>query len=220
MNPPTLYYCPGHMSFAPHVVLYEIGKPFEAVHVAIKEGATQSAEFRRLNPKGKIPVLLADGHVITESAAIMYYLALRHPDSGLLPDDPLGVARAVEWTNWLSAVLASSVSQTLHPGRFSPDVATHPAVKDKGIANLLDAFTHIDGRLAEQEWALASGYSVVDPMLLIFFRWGHVLGLDMDRFPAWSAHVHRAGQRPAVQATLRAEGITIPLIVFSKGCNA
>lgn len=68
MTTHTLFYCPGHLSFAPHVILRELGEPFELALVSIKDGATQSAEFRQLNPKGKVPVLHTGDDVLTESS--------------------------------------------------------------------------------------------------------------------------------------------------------
>jgi len=209
MTPLTLFFCPGHLSFAPHVILNEIGAAFEPVHVSIKDGATQSAEFKRINPKGKVPVLAADGEIVTESAAIMYYLALRHPDRRLVPDTPLGMSRTIEWTNWLAGILASAVGQNTHPARYSAEDGAHAGIRDKGRENLLAAYAQINDKLAGRAWALDEGYSIVDPMLLIFFRWGNVLALDMRQFSHWCAHVRRMEQRPAVQATLATEGISI-----------
>jgi glutathione S-transferase len=209
MSMKTLYYCPGHLSFAPHVILNEIGEPFETVSVSIKSGATQSDTFRRLNPKGKVPVLDTGSQILTESSAIMCYLALLAPERALLPPSPLGIARAIEWTNWLCTVLASVISQTFHPQRFSDDADSLPGIKKRGLANVWETFSRIDDMLNTREWALEEAYSIVDPMLLIFYRWGNLLHLNMRRLSYWSAHTNRMEQRPAVQATLKAEGISI-----------
>ncbi|NIE57323.1 MULTISPECIES: glutathione S-transferase N-terminal domain-containing protein [unclassified Burkholderia] len=204
-----LYYCPGHMSFAPHVVLRELGVPFEAIQVSIKEGETQSTEFRRINPKGKIPVLDTGTEILTESSAIMYYLALAHPECKLVPATPMGASRAIEWTNWLSTILAGPISQHIRPERFTDEEAGRPGVKDKGTENILAAYAAIDERLTGCEWALPDGYSIVDPALLIFFKWGNQLKLDMGQYGHWCAHAKRMEARPAVAATIRAENISI-----------
>lgn len=204
-----LYYCPGHMSFAPHVILSEIGKPFEAIEVSIKDGATQSAEFKRINPKGKIPVLDTGSEILTESSAIMYYLALTHPECKLVPDSAIGVSRTIEWTNWLSAILAGPVGQQVRPDRFTNDVQAQQGIRDKGTENLLVAYGAINDKLEGREWALDEGYSIVDPMLLIFFKWGNQLKLDMRQFSHWYAHTRCIEQRPAVQSTIKVENISI-----------
>lgn len=203
------YFSPGAVSFAPHVILNEVGEPFESVSVSIKDGSTRSAEFLRLNPKGRVPVLDTGREVLTESAAIMYYLALAYPARRLIPSTPLGFARTVEWTNWLSTVHAWAVAQNLRPERFIDDVSAHPSIKRKGFENLGELYAQIDSKLQEAEWAVPDGYSIADANLLIFFKWGNVLGLDMRRYEHWCAHTRRMEQRPAVQAVLQAEQSTV-----------
>ncbi|WP_133649044.1 glutathione S-transferase family protein [Paraburkholderia flava] len=204
-----LFYCPGHLSFAPHVILNELGASFELVHVSIRDGATQTAEFKRLNPKGKLPVLHTGPDVLTESSAILLYLALSRPERALLPDSPMGIARAVEWMNWLAAVLAGTVGPNFHPSRFTNDPNAHDSIRQKGRESILPVYTQIDDRLSHGDWALGEHYSIVDPMLLIFFKWGNMLKLNMQQFEHWSAHVERMLQRPAVQAALQTENISV-----------
>src|SRR5690349_4510715 len=96
-----LYYAPGACSMAPHIALEEIGEPFEAIAVSLRAGEHQSAEYLAVNPKGLVPALAVDGErprrVLTEVPAILIHLARRHPEAGLLPDDPWAEARCVEW---------------------------------------------------------------------------------------------------------------------------
>ncbi|RXV73374.1 glutathione S-transferase family protein [Burkholderia stabilis] len=209
MTTHTLFYCPGHLSFAPHVILRELGEPFELALVSIKDGATQSPEFRRLNPKGKVPVLHTGGDVLTESSAILLYLGMRFPEARLLPDTAMGVARAVEWMNWLASVLPGTVALNFHPSRFSDDAAAHDGIRAKGRAGILAAYAQIDERLAARDWALGEHYSIVDPMLLIFFKWGNMLKLDMRGFAHWAAHTERMLRRPAVATALSVEQISV-----------
>jgi glutathione S-transferase len=203
------YFSPGAVSFAPHVILNEVGEPFESAAISLKDGSTRSAEFLRLNPKGRVPVLDTGKEILTESAAIMYYLALSYPERRLIPPTPMGFARTVEWTNWLSTVHAWAVAQSLRPERFTDDTRAHAAVKKKGLENLDELYRQIDEKLASTEWAIPDGYSIADANLLIFFKWGNTLGLDMNRHAHWCAHTKRMEQRPAVQAVLKAEQSTV-----------
>src|ERR1700727_4115241 len=85
----TLYFAPGASSMAPHIALNEIGAPFEAVPMSFHQNDTRSADFLAVNPEGKVPTLLIDGRALTEVAGILYYLARRYPDAGLMPQgDP------------------------------------------------------------------------------------------------------------------------------------
>ena len=200
-----LYYCPGHLSFAPHVVLMELNEPFEAVHVSIKGGETQTSAFKTLNPKGRVPVLQNGPIVMTEAPAIMLYLAMLRPERRLIPSSPLGMARAIEWTNWLTASLAWAVGQNLRPERLTDEIAAHDGIRKKGFTNIVEIYEQIDRKLEGCEWALAEGYSIVDPALAIFFRWGNLMGVNMRQLRHWVGHTERIEQRPAVQAVLDIE---------------
>jgi glutathione S-transferase len=197
------------MSFAPHVILNELGDPFDLVHISIKDGGTQSVDFKYLNSKGKLPILHTGSEVLTESTAILLYLALSRPERNLLPDSPLGQARAVEWMNWLGAMLAGTIGLNFHPSRFTTDPQSHDGIREKGRESTLAAFQQVDDRLKGKAWALDEHYSVVDPMLLIFFKWGNTLKLNMRQFEHWHLQAERMLQRPAVQTALQTENISV-----------
>jgi glutathione S-transferase len=197
------------LSLAPHVILNEIGQPFETVLVSLKQGANRSEEFRRLNPKAKIPVLDTGTQIITEAAAILCYLGLSHPEMRLIPASPLEFARAIEWTNWLGVVLAAAIEPSVHPERFTDDFHGHGKIRAKGREHTVAAYAQIEEKLLAGDWALSEGYSVVDPMLMTFFKWGCLLKLPMQSFVRWTAHTRRMEARAAVRLTLAAEGISV-----------
>lgn len=218
-----LFYSNGACSMAPHIVLEEIGAPFELELVSsrsVREGAmTATEEWRAVNPKGRIPALLSvAGRIggapglLTEAPAIMIYLASRHPETGLLPADPAGLARCVEWMNWLSGnVHAMSYGQIWRAQRFSADEEGLEAVREQGRRNLLEQYAYIEQLLGDgRQWAIQEGYSIVDPYLLVFFRWGQRIGLPMRAdYPAWAAVIDRLLARPAVARVLAKEGVEI-----------
>lgn len=218
-----LFHSNGACSMAPHILLEEIGAPFELTLVSSRgerEGAdTATAEWRAINPKGRIPALLSvpgssggtDG-LLTEVPAIMIYLASSHPEAGLLPGDPAGLARCVEWMNWLSGnVHAMSYGQIWRVQRYSGDEPCFDSIRDQGRRNLIDQYAYIDRLLGDgRVWALPSGYSIVDPYLLVFFQWGQRIGLAMrSDYPAWAASTDRMLARPSVSRALANEGVEI-----------
>mgnify|MGYP001389590111 CR=1 FL=1 len=81
----TLYFAPGSSSMAPHIALHEIGCAFEAKPLSFAREDMRASEYLAINPEGKVPTLLIDGRPLTEVAAILFYLARRFPDAGLLP---------------------------------------------------------------------------------------------------------------------------------------
>ena len=219
----TLYYSPGACSLAPHIVLEEIGAPFGLELVAARgerEGpGTATEAWRAVNPKGRVPALTpvtgsAGGakELLTEAPAIMVYLAAAHPEAGLLPPDPAGLARCVEWLNWLSgSVHAMSCGQIWRAHRFSDDEAGLEAIRGKGLANLAEQYAYVERLLGDgREWAVGDNYGIADAYLLVFFHWGGRIGLDMrSRYPAWARLMDKVLARPAVRRALATEGVEV-----------
>ena len=205
-----LYYSPGACSLAVHIALEELGLPYETELVSTSDGSTRSEAHLARNPKGRVPVLELDGAVMTEAVAIMTYLAASHPDSVLGEVDPMRLSRAVEWMGWLSSgVHAGPVAQCWRTERFTDDPSAHGGVRDKGLETLRAAYDMVEGKLGDGKWALGGRYSVVDPTLLVYFRWGNRLGLAMPGlYPRWTGHTRAMLDRPAVRAVMIAEDVS------------
>ena len=217
----TLYFSPQSCSLAPHIVLEEIGAPYATELVTATDGLmTGTAAWRAVNPKARVPALsgvtgTAGGMqgLLTETHAILVYLARMNPTSGLLPTDAAGEARAIEWMNWLASnVHAMSFGQLWRPQRFVSDLALFPAVRARGMENLREQCAYIELLLSDgRDWAVPGGYSVVEPYLLVFYRWGWMFDLDMAAaHPAWAALSRRTLARPAVRRVFDMLGITVP----------
>ena len=177
------------------------------------DGSTQSPEYLGVNPKGRVPALAIDGQILTEAPAIMTYLALTNPDNGLLGNMPIDTARALEWMNWMSSgIHALAIAQNWRVERFSDDEKSFDGIRKKGMVNLRASFELVEGKLHNTpgRWAVADRYSIVDPYLLVFFRWGNRLGLDMkSAFPQWTKHAQAMLKRQAVLNALTDEDIDI-----------
>jgi glutathione S-transferase len=221
-----LYYSPGACSMAPHIVLEEIGEPYElelissAAAAGAREGRmTATPAWKAVNPKGRVPALSGvPGHIggatdlLSEAPAILFYLARTHPAALLLPSDPAAEARCLEWTNWLSGnVHAMSYGQIWRPLRFVADEKDFPAVKAKGEQALREQYAYIESLIADRrDWAVPGGYTIVDPYLLVFYQWGGRVGLDMrGAYPSWTSLTERIVARPAVQRVLAQEEVKI-----------
>jgi glutathione S-transferase len=207
---PTLYYSPGACSLAPHIVLEEIGLPFSLSLVSTADGGTRAPAHLRLNPKGRVPVLVSGDSVLTEAPAILVHLALSHPGAALLADSQEGLVRSLEWFNWLSgSVHAVAVRQVWRPETFTRDAA-YDSVIAKGKDNLTSAFGLIEERMKKSAWAVGDCYSIVDPYLLVFYRWGNRIGFDMRSLnETWTEHTLRVLERPAVARALSREEISV-----------
>jgi glutathione S-transferase len=205
---------------AAHIALEEIGAPYELKLISSRPGeanATATPEYRAINPKGRVPALLGvpgriggAENLLTELHAILVYLARTNTAAALLPEDPAAEARCIEWMNWLASnVHAMSYGQIWRPQRFVADEKDFPAVKAKGEQSVREQYAYIEGLLADgRDWAVPSGYTVVDAYLLVFYHWGRRIGLDMAAlYPAWTRITKRVAARPAVARVLAQERI-------------
>ncbi len=203
-----LYYSPGACSLAPHIALEESGEEFETQRVAIAEGDNSKPDYLAVNPLGFVPALEADGEVITENVAVLTYIAGRFPEARLLPfGQPLALARALTQMAFLSSSVHIAFAQVWRPHRFTPDESVHPQIVAGGRARILRYYAEIDERLAGSAWLAGDKMTLADPYVLVFFRWGNRIGIDMSAWPHWAAHSRRMLERPAVQRALAREGL-------------
>lgn len=207
----ALYYSPGACSLAPHIVLNETGEAFELRRFSTAERANHSPEYLAVNPKGRIPALLIDDFVLTETPAILAYLGRRFPGAGLYPAGPSqDEARCLELLAWSSNTVHVAFAQLFRPERFVPREADQPPVKESGRTNYERCLADIDARLQRADYAVGGRFGLVDAFWLVFYRWGLRAGYDMrERFPAYTACAERLCARPSVQRALTAEGISV-----------
>ncbi|MGL5838157.1 MAG: glutathione S-transferase family protein [Sphingorhabdus sp.] len=204
----TLYYSPGAVSFASHVVLNEMNVPFATKRVTLAKGEHLLPDYLAVNYRARVPALVVDGKVITESAGILTWLGQQcelFPPSGSIE-----AAVAGEWLAWIASVIHISFAQVWRASRYADDMSMHDAIRIKGLLALESQFAEVETRLSQSGFALEFGYSVVDPNLMVFYRFGNRVGFDMrGRYPRWTANVERLLGRNAVAKTVAEEGIEI-----------
>ncbi len=202
------WYAPGGCSLAPHILLHEIGAPFEAVQVSLANGAHLTDEFARINPKQRVPVLSLDGEVITEVPAIATAISNLSPEQTLMGRTPLDRARVYEWMNWLSGTLhGQGFGGFWRPQRFSDDPNVFESIRVKGRKTISECFDLIETRLSGQH-STGDAFSAVDPFLFVFYRWGNGIGIDMPEvYPKYTALAQALVQRKSASSALAAEGI-------------
>ena len=202
-----LYYAPGACSIGIHVLLEEIGKPYEAARVNFQEGQQYKPEFTSINPKSKVPTLQRDdGSVLTEYPAIALWLAASNPEAGLMPKGTDDLARAVEATDYCVATLhMQGFSRMFRPGNFSPDEVDHDKGKARGEEIFSKGLDLLDKALAGKEYVTGS-YSFADSAVFyVSFWWNGRLKKDLPANVA--AHYGRMKERPAVKRTFEQEGL-------------
>jgi glutathione S-transferase len=207
----TLHFSPGACSLAPHILLLETGLAFDKVLTNTADGTTKSAAFKAVNPKGRVPVLVVDGAVLTEVPAISGFIAAQRPDLALMGRDTMEQARVLEWFNWLCGTMhGQAVAGMFRPYRFTDEEVAWPGIKAKARETLNDGHAQIESRLAGREWACGDHFTAADPMLLFIYRMSNRLGFNLPvTRPIYSAWARRMENRGSVQDMLKSEGISL-----------
>jgi glutathione S-transferase len=198
-----LYLTPGACSLSPHIVLREGKFAFETEQVDLGTKKTKSgADYRAINPKGAVPALQLDnGQVLTEGSAIVQYLADLKPEAKLAP--AAGTFERVRLQEWLNYIASE-----IHKG-FSPLFNAKAPAEWKQIVkdNLAARFDFLTKSLASKPYLMGDNFTVADAYLYTILTWSKHTGVDLGKWPALAAFMDRVSGRPAVRATLEAEGL-------------
>jgi glutathione S-transferase len=195
----TLYFSPGACSLASHIGLEETGAAYEAKPILLAKGQQRTAEYQKINPRGKVPALDVDGKILVENTAILTYLARRFPEKKLMPSDPAEEARGIATMCWFSSVVHPSFQ------RFAEGEAAHPGVKENGRKSFWANLQEIDSMFQGNQWILGSQFTLVDGYALVFYGWGERGGFPMKELTAYTAWQERMMKRPTVKKTVDAE---------------
>lgn len=203
-----LFYSPGACSVGIHIVLEEIGKPFELQLVSLKEQAQNTPEFRALNPKGKVPLLERDdGSLLGQYTAQAFWLAASNPEAGLWPEGLEAQARTLEFVDYITGTVhPQGFTRQFRAPFFAPSEADHPKVVEQGKALATQYFGVIDSQWRGDTWVMPEGYGLADSALFFVSFWAiKRVGLPV---PARiEAHFEAMMARPAVQRALAASGM-------------
>jgi glutathione S-transferase len=212
-----LYYYPGNASLAPHMLLEELGVPFELVLVDRANAAHKSSAYLKLNPNGQIPVLVDGDLVLYETVAICLHLADTHPAAGLAPPPgTAGRAHFYKWFVWGTNTLQAMLMHYFYSERMVDEGNTTAAAQVKAhaearIGGMLD---QLDAQLAShgQDWLLGATFSAVDPFALMLCRWTRGFARPARSLPHLGPYLQRVLARPAVQRAFATEGLQTPLV--------
>jgi glutathione S-transferase len=199
-----LYFSPGACSLASHIVLRELGLPFDAVQVDLMKKTTKSGQdFATINPKGYVPALeLDDGAMLTEGPAILQYLADRRPETKLAPaNGTLERYRLQEWLAFINSELHKQFSPLFNP-------ATPEQTRDSARKAIARRLGFVEAQLDGRAFLMGDAFTVADAYLYTVLGWTKHVGVDLAPFPNVVAFRERIDARPAVQAAQAAEHAT------------
>jgi glutathione S-transferase len=204
-----LYYAPGTCAIGIHVLLEEIGKPYQIEAVNFRDGAQYKPPFTGINSKSKVPTLERDdGSILTEFPVIAHWLARQNPQANLIPKDEETETRAMEIMEYVvGTVHPEGFRRLFRTERFAPSAADHEAVRKQGREAIDKGFAALDKALAGKNYIGGNELSFADAALFYVEHWGaNRLGMTLPKNLA--AHYERMMARPAVQRALRQEGGT------------
>jgi glutathione S-transferase len=206
--PLRLYYSAGSCSLASHLVLEELGADYEAVKLDMRAGQQRMPEYLAINAKGRVPALVTAQGVLTETPAILLFLAQTYPQADLAPlDQPFELAQLQAVNSYLCSTVHVNHAHKLRGHRWSDDEAAQRSMQAKVAANMAECFGYIEASLLRGPWVMGAHYSVADPYLFTMASWLAGDGVDIEGFPAVAAHSRRLRERPAVQRVLPLHGL-------------
>jgi len=205
---PTLYFSPGAVSMATHFALEESGLPYRLEPVLIKEGQQQSEHYLKVNPLGRLPAIEVEpGVILTETPALLGYLADQVPALELLPQKPLPRARANEWMSLLSSGVHVTFITFFRPARYTADEAAMAALKVDGRERFFTMLKHVEARLPDHGYALGETFSLVDSYATVFYLLARRIELPVQQLPRYSRVAGSVLARPATIRALEQEGL-------------
>ncbi|HET9955574.1 MAG TPA: glutathione S-transferase N-terminal domain-containing protein [Polyangiaceae bacterium] len=205
---PKLYFSPGAVSLVTHIALEELGWPYELERVAIAEGQHLTDRYRRVHPLGRLPALeIEPGIILTETPALLAYVAELAPELQLLPRERLLRARANEWMSLFASAVHVAFITFFRPQRYTSDEAAAARLSLDGKQRFQEMLAYVESRLPDSGYLLGAQYSLCDAYATVFFIWARHFELPVDELPKYRQLAKQVLGRPAVQRALEQEGL-------------
>lgn len=180
----TLYYAPGTCALASHLALEYAGAPYAAVRIDFSKKEQASPEYLRLNPKGRVPALVTDRGILTETPALLQFIAQSFPQAQLAPlDDVFLLARVNEFNSYLCSTVHVAHAHRMRGYRWADDAAAMDAMKKKVPQSVGECFELIEREMFKGPWVLGDRFSTSDLYLFTLAQWLEADGVDPSRFP-------------------------------------
>lgn len=204
----TLYYAPHTISLATHIVLEEVGADYSTVRIDFSKTQQQSPEYLKVNPKGRMPALVTDRGILTETPAMLVYVAQSFPEAGLAPtDDPFFFAQMQSFNSWLCSHLHVAHAHRMRGHRWvDPDDAHSIAAMQRKVPQSVgDSFAMIEREMLKGPWVMGERYTICDPYLFTIAQWLEADGVDPTAIPRVIDHRRRMAERPTVKKAIAQE---------------
>lgn len=205
-----LYYATGTCALATHIALEEAGAPYEAVRVDFGSQEQRGPEYLAVNPKGRVPALVTETGTLTETPALLCFVAQRFPAAELAPlADPFALAQVQEFNSYLCSTVHVAHAHGRRGTRWADGAEAIEAMKRKVPATMTECFELIEHKLIKGPWVMGDRYTICDPYLFTIASWIEGDGVDTSKLPRVLQHRASMLARPAVQKAVAVEGTQI-----------
>ena len=201
-----LYYAADTCSLASHIALNDAGADYSTVRISFASEEQRKPEYLAVNPKGRVPALVTDRGILTETPAMLAFIAQSFPEARLAPlDDPFRFAQVQAFNSYLCSTLHVAHSHRMRGNRWASDPASFADMQRKVPESVAACYRLIEDGMLAGPWVMGDTYTICDPYLFTMAQWMEGDGVDPARFPGVSEHRRRMSERPQVRDAIAAE---------------
>jgi len=202
----TFYYAPHTCSLASHIALEHAGADYQLRRIDFSKNEQRSADYLRINPKGRVPALVTSRGILTETPALLIFIAQSFPAARLAPlEDPFALAQVQSFNSYLCSTVHVAHSHRMRGHRWADDPIAIEAMKKKVPQSVGECFEVIEREMLQGPWVLGANYSVCDMYLFTLAQWLEADGVDLRRIPKVPDHRRRMSESPVVAKAIAAE---------------
>ncbi|QFT74344.1 glutathione S-transferase family protein [Ruegeria sp. THAF33] len=195
-----LYYAPRTISVAVAIALEEAGLEYEAVKLDFAGGEQTKPAYKQINPKGRVPALVVDGGILTETGALLEFVSAKAPEAGLVPADPVMAARMREVMFYLASTMHVNHAHKMRGHRWADKKSSWKDMKDKVAQTMTASCDYISSNGLRGPFVLGEAFSLADAYLYVVCSWLEGDGVDVSAIPKIVAFREAMEARPSVQA--------------------
>jgi glutathione S-transferase len=201
-----LYYAPHTCSLAPHIALEEAGAAYATMRIDFATNEQRGLEYLAVNPKGRVPALVTDRGILTETPAILVFIAQSFPQAGLAPlDDPFAFAEVQAFNSYLCSTLHVAHAHRMRGHRWADDPIAVAEMQRKVPESVGACYDLIEHRMLKGPWVMGDAYTICDPYLFTLAQWLEADGVDPTRLSKVIDHRRRMSERPEVRKAIAEE---------------
>jgi glutathione S-transferase len=202
----TLYYAPHSCALASHIALADAGAPYSLKRIDFRKTEQQSAGYLKINAKGRVPSLVTPRGILTETPAVLAFIAQSFPAAALAPlDDPFAFAELQSFNSYLCATVHVAHAHRMRGYRWAYEASSFADMQRKVPESVGACFELIETQLLRGPWVMGDAYTIADPYLFTIAQWLEGDGVDLTRIPRVIEHRARMAERPSVKKAIAEE---------------